>query len=265
MKAKLIDISRCTGCRSCIVACENEHGLEPRTINPKTGGTRSQQEVRECMEKYAKINGKWDQAKNLSADEFTVIAQKDLMNFYKKQCMHCDAPQCVKNCPAHAITKYDNGAVVVDPGRCEGVKLCVEACPFGVPVYGESEKTVKKCDLCYNRITRNPALEPACVKACPAKAITFGERDALLKKAKANRRLKYIYGGGEGYNSSVIYASAVPFDQIGFEKAEIHGIPEILRSISHPVGAAMVVAGAGLAALHVMDARKKKVAKEESE
>jgi len=265
MKAKLIDLSRCTGCRSCIVACENENGLEPHTIDPKTGEVRSQQQVRANMENYAKTNGKWDQAKNLSADEFTIIAQKDPKNFYKKQCMHCDDPQCVKNCPAHAIIKYDNGAVVVDPDKCEGVQLCVEACPFGVPIFDETEKTIKKCTLCYNRITQSPALEPACVQACPAKAITFGEKDALLKSAKSNKNLKYIYGGGEEYDSSVIYASAVPFNQIGFEKAQIHGIPELLRSISHPVGVAMVAAGAGLAALHALGARSKKVAEEESQ
>lgn len=261
MKAKLIDISRCTACRSCIVACENENGLEPHTLDPKTGEIRSQQQVRDSVENYAKINGKWDQAKNLSADEFTIVAQKDPMNFYKRQCMHCDDPQCVKNCPANAITKYDNGAVVVNPEKCEGVRLCVEACPFSVPIYDKTEKTIRKCTLCYDRITQSPALEPACAQACPAKAITFGERDALLKKAKSKSNIKYIYGGSEEYDSSVIYASSVPFKDIDFEKAQIHGIPNLLEKIANPLGAVAVAGGVAIAAMHALKKRENEVKK----
>jgi len=250
MKAKLIDLTRCTECRSCITACENWNKLEPHTIGKSAS---------EIKASYEASNGAWE----LSKEDWTVVTldPNNPRNFYKKQCMHCDDPMCVKNCPANAITKYDNGAVVVDPEKCEGVRLCVEACPFGVPVFDESEGVVKKCTLCYDRITQNPGLEPACVKACPSKAVTFGERDALIGKAKANPNIKYIYGGGEEYDSSVIYASAVPFDQIGFEKAQIHGIPNLLEKIVNPLGAVVVAGGVAIAAMHALKKRENEVKK----
>ncbi|ODS38173.1 MAG: hypothetical protein A7316_00300 [Candidatus Altiarchaeales archaeon WOR_SM1_86-2] len=243
MKAKLIDLTRCTECRSCITACENWNKLEPHTVGKTADQIRAA---------YAASNGAWA----LSTDEWTVLKEKDPKNFYKKQCMHCDEPMCVKNCPASAITKYDNGAVVVDKNKCEGVKLCIEACPFGVPVFNDGEETIQKCTLCYDRITQSPALEPACVKACPAKAVKFGDRDDMLAYAG---NFSYVYGGGREYDSSVIYVSDVPFEQIGLEKAQIHGLPSLLEAIAHPLGVVAVAGGVGLAALHAFKSRKEKV------
>ena len=252
VKAKLIELDKCTECRSCVTACQNQNKNEPNTEGKKAD------EIRKA---YLECNG----ADELSHEDWTIISQKDPKDptrYYKKQCMHCDDPQCVKNCPAHAITKYDNGAVVIDPEKCEGVKLCIEACPFDIPKFDEHKHTVVKCRLCFERITQNPPLDPACVTACPSKAMKFGERDELVEYAKSN--YKYIYGGGVGWNSSVIYASNVPIEEVGITKAEIHGIPDLLRTITHPIGVAMLVGGAGLAALNAMKSRKEKVAETET-
>jgi len=249
MKAKLIDLTRCTECRSCITACENWNRLGPHTVG-KTAA-----EIRAA---YKAGGEAWE----LSKEDWTVLKEKDPRNYYKRQCMHCDDPMCVKNCPAHAITKYDNGAVVVDKEKCEGVQMCVKACPFGVPQYDEKERVVHKCTLCYDRITRNPALEPACVKACPSKALKFGDRNDLLGYA---RKFRYVYGGGREYDSSVIYCSNKPLEEIGLEKASIHGIPSFLEAMIHPLGQTAIVAGAAYYGLAIIKARKEKIAELEGE
>lgn len=247
-KALLINLSKCTGCRSCVVACKNWNKLEPRVEN------RTQEEIRKALEK-AKGTDK------LSDNDWTVIHEKDIRNFYKRQCMHCEDPQCVKNCPAHAITKYDNGAVVIDPQKCEGVGLCTQVCPFNVPVLGKDKKAVK-CNLCYNRITQQPPLEPACVKACPSKALKFGDIDEIKIYAS---KFPYVYGGGvnDSYNSSVIYASNVPFENIDFKVAEVHNLANILNAIKHPVGILSVLGGAALVGLKIYKDRKEKVKESE--
>jgi len=245
MKAKLIDLTRCTECRSCITACGNWNKLEPHTIG------KSADEIRAT---YEASDGAWE----LSEEDWTVLKEKDPRNYHKKQCMHCDDPMCVKNCPVHAIMKYDNGAVVVDKEKCEGVQMCVKACPFGVPQYDEKDRVVYKCTLCHDRITQNPTLEPACVKACPSKALKFGDRDDLLEYA---RKFKYVYGGGRGYDSSVIYCSGKPLEEVGFEKASIHGIPSSLEAMTHPLGQAAIVVGVAYSSLELIRNRKEKIAK----
>ncbi len=242
-KSLLIDLDKCTACRSCIVACKNWNKLEPKVEN------RNQYELKEVMEKVKGTD-------KFSDNDWTYIHEKDIRNFHKRQCMHCEDPQCLKNCPAHAIVKYDNGAVVVDREKCEGVGLCAQVCPFDVPVMAEDKKPVK-CTLCYNRITQNPALEPACVKACPSKALKFGDRDDLVEYA---RRFRYVYGGGNGYDSSVIYCSNKSFEEIGLEKAKIHGIPAFLEAMARPVGQVAIVAGVAYCALDFIRSRKAKIA-----
>lgn len=246
-KSLLIDLDKCTGCRSCIVACKSWNKLEPRTEN------RTQEEIRKIVEKTKGVN-------KFSDNDYTYIHEKDIRSFYKRQCMHCEDPQCVKNCPAHAIIKYDNGAVVVDKEKCEGVGLCVQVCPFDVPVMAENKKPVK-CTLCYDRITQNPPLDPACVKACPSKALKFGELSEMRAYAS---KFKYKYGGGYEYNSSVIYVSSIPFDQIDFKVAEIHNIANVLDAIKHPVGALSLLGGAALIGFKIYSDRRKKVKESKS-
>lgn len=242
-KSLLIDLDKCTACRSCIVACKNWNKLEPKVEN------RNQYELKEVMEKVKGTD-------KFSDNDWTYIHEKDIRNFHKRQCMHCEDPQCLKNCPAHAIVKYDNGAVVVDREKCEGVGLCAQVCPFDVPVMAEDKKPVK-CTLCYNRITQNPALEPACVKACPSKALKFGDRDDLVEYA---RRFRYVYGGGNDFDSSVIYCSNKSFEEIGLEKAKIHGIPVFLKAMARPVGQVAIAASVAYCALDFIRSRKAKIA-----
>ena len=95
------------------------------------------------------------------------------------------------------------------------------ACPFQVPAYEWHSRLpkVRKCDMCYDR--QRSGKPTACADACPTGATTCGERDALV--AEARRRLaekpgnycQRIYGLQEVGGTSVLYLSAVPFEQIG--------------------------------------------------
>ncbi len=156
---KLIDVTKCTGCRGCQVACKQWNGL-PAEKTMYTGSLQN--------------------PKDLSYNTWTLIRfdeveKKGKMNWLMRHdaCMHCDWPACAKACPSPgALTKTDEGAVVHDPKYCIGCKACIAACPFDIPRYSEEQQKIAKCTLCYDRITDGK--QPACVTSCPTGCLTFG-------------------------------------------------------------------------------------------
>jgi len=80
---------------------------------------------------------------------------------------------------------------------------------------------VQKCIFCYESALRQ-GKEPACTAACPSGATIYGEREALIKEAQQRisshpqRYLATLYGLTEAGGTSVLYLSAVPFEQLGF-------------------------------------------------
>jgi formate dehydrogenase iron-sulfur subunit len=109
----------------------------------------------------------------------------------------------------------------------------MQACPFQVPSYEWNSRLPKmrKCNMCYER--QREGKPTACTEACPVGATICGERDRLL--AEAQRRIaskpgEYydkIYGVQEAGGTSVLFISAVPFDQIGLRTNVPHeALPE---------------------------------------
>jgi anaerobic dimethyl sulfoxide reductase subunit B (iron-sulfur subunit) len=83
-------------------------------------------------------------------------------------------------CPAKAITKREDGVVLIDANRCIGCRYCEWACPYGAPQFNEERGVMTKCDFCQDLQARG--LNPACVDACPMRALGFGELDDLRQK-----------------------------------------------------------------------------------
>jgi Fe-S-cluster-containing dehydrogenase component len=91
-------------------------------------------------------------------------------------CMHCADPTCAEVCPADAIKQNEDGIVqsALKP-RCIGCSNCVLACPFGVPKLMVDLDQMMKCDMCYDRTSRD--LAPMCASVCPSQALWFGTRE----------------------------------------------------------------------------------------
>ncbi|MBG0789703.1 MAG: 4Fe-4S dicluster domain-containing protein [Desulfovibrionaceae bacterium] len=88
-----------------------------------------------------------------------------------QNCRHCKKPQCVPACPTGALSKREDGLVLVDLEKCDGCKECIEACPWQIPVFNSATGKIMKCDYCVDRI--EAGLEPACVTGCTTKALSF--------------------------------------------------------------------------------------------
>lgn len=168
-KAMLIDVSKCTACRACQVACKAWNDLPG--------------EVTLCL-------GCYDNPPDLSPDTWNRISFKEVERegsqvawlFRSVRCLHCTDASCVNVCPTGAA-HHEGEFVVIDPDVCVGCGYCVEACPFDVPRLGPgAEKgSAYKCWFCFDRVSND--LQPACATACPTGAIGFGDRDALVAQA----------------------------------------------------------------------------------
>ncbi len=166
---KLIDVSKCIGCKACQVAC---------------------MEWNDTRDEVGTNHGVLDNPPDLTAASWTVMRYSEVETdrglewlIRKDGCMHCTDPGCLKACPAPgAIVQYSNGIVDFHEEKCIGCGYCITGCPFNIPRLSKKDSKVYKCTLCSDRVA--VGLEPACVKTCPTGAIVFGTKDDMLRHAE---------------------------------------------------------------------------------
>jgi tetrathionate reductase subunit B len=155
----VIDYELCWGCRTCEVACHQEYDFQRKFIRIREEGPKR---VGDKFEYYHRPN----------------------------VCRHCDDPACAEACPEEAITKREDGIVVLDSEKCMGCQSCVEACPYSAISFDETNQKALKCNLCYHRVDQG--LIPACAdNVCLAHCIYFGDPadiEEQINKKREKRR-----------------------------------------------------------------------------
>jgi formate dehydrogenase iron-sulfur subunit len=188
--AKLIDISKCIGCKACQVACMQWNDLRDEV------GTQ---------------HGIYDNPVDLTDQSWTVMRFAEYKSpegklewlIRKDGCMHCEDPGCLKACPAPgAIVKYANGIVDFISANCIGCGYCIAGCPFNIPRISQKDNKAYKCTLCSDRVS--VGLEPACVKTCPTGAIQFGAKDDMVRRG--DKRVGDLKE--RGYQQAALYNPA---------------------------------------------------------
>jgi formate dehydrogenase iron-sulfur subunit len=167
--AKLIDTTKCIGCKACQTAC-----MEWNDLRDEIGTT----------------TGVYDNPIDLTDQSWTVMRFSEYENpkgdlewlIRKDGCMHCADPGCLKACPSPgAIVQYANGIVDFHEEHCIGCGYCVAGCPFDVPRVSKRDHKAYKCTLCSDRVA--VGLEPACIKACPTGALSYGTKEQMQRDA----------------------------------------------------------------------------------
>ena len=185
--AKLIDVSKCIGCKACQVACMEWNDLRDEI------GTN---------------HGVYDNPLDLTDKSWTVmrfseveLEQGKLEWLIRKDgCMHCADPGCLKACPAPgAIVQYSNGIVDFHEEHCIGCGYCITGCPFNIPRISKKDDKAYKCTLCSDRV--GVGLEPACVKTCPTGALVFGSKEDMIQHAEE----RIVDLKSRGYNNAGLY------------------------------------------------------------
>ena len=138
-----MDMKKCQGCVSCMMACSLvHHGAE-----------------------------------NLSLSRIQVLQNPQGSfpdDLYIAQCRQCVKPACEKACPTGACKRETpEKPVLVNGDLCDARAECVEACPFDMMFMSADGKVAVKCDLCPERLAEGKL--PACVEACPTSALRYDD------------------------------------------------------------------------------------------
>ena len=205
-----IDLSRCTGCSSCMVACVAENNI-PMVGKEQVALSREMHWLR--VDRY--FIG--DDTGNPG------VVVQPLM------CVHCEYAPCEYVCPVNATVHSDEGLNEMVYNRCVGTRYCSNNCPYKVrrfnffsytSDYTNTEKmafnpdvtvrargVMEKCTYCVQRIERaridtrlqerrirDGEVLTACQQACPSGAIVFGNLN------DANAKVRRLYEDERRYD-----------------------------------------------------------------
>jgi MoCo/4Fe-4S cofactor protein with predicted Tat translocation signal len=223
-----IDLNKCIGCSTCVVACQSENNI-PVVGKDQVGRGREMHWLR--VDRYFK--GDYDDPE--------VVTQP-------VACHHCENAPCEQVCPVAATVHSDEGLNDMVYNRCIGTRYCGNNCPYKVRRFNylnyseavtflkypwadkmtranralqnlvmnpevtvRSRGVMEKCTYCVQRIQNtkieakrenNRPIGPneittACQDACPTDAIVFGDlenKQSDVAKEHANVRAYAMLG-----------------------------------------------------------------------
>src|SRR5512143_2092250 len=110
--AKLVDVSRCIGCKACQAAC-----MEWNDLRAPVGAFEGSYTIPADLDDQTWCLMRFNEAEIDGGFRWLIL---------KSGCMHCSDPGCLRACPAPgAVVQYANGIVDFQEEHCTGCGYCI--------------------------------------------------------------------------------------------------------------------------------------------
>jgi Fe-S-cluster-containing dehydrogenase component len=153
----LIDVTKCSGCYNCFLACRDEY-----FDNDYASYSAPQP-----------LEGQfWMQLVEVERGTYP----KPRLDYIPLPCLHCESAPCIDAAADNAVYRRPDGIVIIDPQKAKGQKSIVNSCPYRVVFWNAELDLPQKCTLCAHRLDEGEK-QPRCVEACPTGALVFGDLD----------------------------------------------------------------------------------------
>jgi len=150
---KVIDVARCHDCNNCFMADKDEF-----VGNDWPGYTAAQ----------PRHGHRWVDILRRERGQY---ARNDVA-YLPVPCQHCENAPCIEASNG-AITRRDDGIVMIDMVKAKGNKALVDSCPYGAIWWNEELEIGQKCIFCAHLID-DPSWTPhttRCTHSCPTEAM----------------------------------------------------------------------------------------------
>jgi molybdopterin-containing oxidoreductase family iron-sulfur binding subunit len=213
-----VDLTKCTGCGACQVACAQENNI-PAVGREQVNLGREMHWIR--LDRY-----------------FEGDTDNPQVSIQPMMCQQCSHAPCEAVCPVYATTHDPDGINSMTYNRCIGTRYCANACPYKVRRFNwwthrwntigdrlqdrniralnpdvtvRTRGVMEKCNFCFQRVRDakhtaksegrkvfDKEIKVACEQVCPSDAIVFGnlkDPGSRVSQMRADVRAYLALGG----------------------------------------------------------------------